>query len=475
MSTRAPTPRRYCSRAPLGVSGESGAVAIMVGLVMTVVLLATTVIMLVVGQLARTGREMQSAADAVALAAAYSLQQHGLPYRPDLAVPLAPRNVTLGVAPRVFSPVHRPDENRSIVGVELTGLFDSEQAFFGPLLRLWTVRKRAYAQVWEDVFGDRWPALTLIVDGSDFMNQPSLGNPSLRAWDVLRQVIDNYATQTLPVRNGLVVFNDNAVVNLAPPTDRRYNIATIRTQLNTVVPHGLSNIRAGIDAAASHLRSVRYGRNVVLISDGEATRGGGCAPRQPCHFEAARQAGTRLRYLGGPSGPTGVNLFTVETRRHNFTPQAARLLEQLAGAPLTPGNNGTMRQLVQGIVGINAFLTRLTRLICTFGPLDPAPGEHPVRDERNRRLDPPVLRPVRGDLLAPQRVYAFVRHPNGAEIYIPRVENRDDLPRNAGFEYLSSPAGSFVVLTQASCNQLGADPRRRLVVRWDDAQLVDAI
>ena len=107
----------------------------------------------------------------------------------------------------------------------------------------------------------------------------------------------------------------------------------------------------------------------------------------------------------------------------------------------------------------------LTRSICMFGPLDPRPNAGP--DQYRIRPGNPDLNGAR------RRIFAFLREPAPSDIEhpIPVVPNRDFVPTQQGFEYMTIGQDAFVILTLASCNYLGADAGRRLVVRWDDPQL----
>ncbi len=201
---------------------------------------------------------------------------------------------------------------------------------------------------------------------------------------------------------------------------------------------------------------------MVFISDGEPTLGGACPAQGTCHFEAGVQAASQLRNLAAD----GVALFTVEIRRSNYWSAATDFLQRIAGEPLSEGNNPAMAFQAQSQLGIAQFITGLTRSICAFGPLTPRPGSGPDA-LRPRASNPDPM----GN---PRRIFAFLREANGVETAIPAVQNRDLVPAQQGFEYMSDASGAFVILTLASCNALGADATRRLVVRWDDAQLVPA-
>jgi hypothetical protein len=417
------------------------------------VVLGMVVAGLVIGRQSVSRRELQSAADAAALAAAYNVQQNGLPFQSTVVMPFASRNTRLSLTP-TFTVLPRPTENRTLVQVVLVGMFDSEQSWFD---RYFTIPVTAYAQVNETVFGEHWPALSIVLDASESMNAPILGSATQSAYQVLRQVITSYAGNTLPVRNGLVVFNDTVVAEAAPPTNKVNNLQAIQAALNKVVPLGRTNTRVALRRAGQQQQPMPNDRNVILISDGEPTLGGPCAPSQACHFNAGQTEADVVR------NTVRAALFAVEIRRTNFTPQAEQFLRSIAGLPGSGGNDPAMYFTVQSALGITSFLIGLTRGICAFGPLDPGPGAPP---------DAVRIRPTQTDLVGPpRRVFAFLRLANGVEVALPRVKNRDQRFNDPGFEYEVDATGAYVILTLRTCNDLGADANRRLVVRWDDAQL----
>ncbi len=433
---------------------ESGSVILMVALTTTITL-GIVIAGLVIGRLSFNRRELQNAADALALAGAFNLQQNGLPFQASTPLPYLPDNTRLPGAP-FFTVIHRPTENRAIVQVDINGIFDSEQTWFQ---RTFNVQVRSFAQVNEMVFGESWPALTIVIDASESMQLPILASNGQSAFQVLRNVVLAYASNTLPVRNGVVVFNNNVVSQAPPPVGKNNNLSAISTALNSASPQGRTNAFAALQRGRQQLQNLPGGRNMIFISDGEPTVGGPCAVNEPCHFTVANQEASRVR------NDAQAAIFSVEIRRTNFTTQAEQLLTGIAGLPNTAGGDSSMSYLVQGALGIVQFITGLTRSICAFGPLSPGPG-----------APPDTLRPrsTNGNLSGPpRRVFAFIREPTGTEWSIPIVTNRDTIPSTQqGFEYFTDASGAYVILSLGTCNHLGENPDRRLVVRWDDAQLV---
>jgi hypothetical protein len=322
----------------------------------------------------------------------------------------------------------------------------------------------------ELIYGDVWPAVSVLIDGSKGMKDPMLGSQTKSAFSVLAQLVTDYVGRRLPVRNGIVIFNEGVVHAVDPPIDNDNEtvVQPIVTALNSTVLIGRTNFVSALERARVQMDKILVGgRNVLFVSDGEPTIGGaGCLPQDPCQINAAETKADQVRKLQNGNPADGVALFTVEIRRSNWDPNASsQVMLHMAGQPMSDGNDPDMNTPVQNVAEIQAFLSEFTKSICAFGPLDPGPGAA-AKDCRPRAVNPNLAGP-------PQRIFAFLRYPNSAEAVIPRVPNRDAVPTQQGFEYVENAQGSFVVLTLASCQSLGKDPFRRLAVRWDDPQLVD--
>jgi Flp pilus assembly protein TadG len=454
--------------------GERGSVTVSFAFMLPV-LCCFVVAALVLSREALERRELQSAADALALAGTHSLEQNGTPFHRAPADPLPPKNARLKVT-SVFTVERRPLEHRALVRVDADTVFDSQQGWFPK--RILPLKVTAWAQVNENVFGDKWPALLFAVDSSQSMNQPILGSSGTSAYTVITQLVQSYASNTLPVRNGVILFNRTVVAQSAPPPGNQNNLQGIQQAfVQAGTPRDLTDARGALDRARQHLTGMLGGRNVVFVSDGEPTAGP-CGPDQAvCHFQEAVQASNLLRNLvvEGDGIHDGVALFTVEIRRSNYWSQVTDFLRAISGKPMSAGNDATMSFPAQSMIGIQQFITGLTRSICMFGPLDPKLGDPTPAASRD-----PVASPLRGRPGNPdlnngrRRVFAFLREPVPSEIEhpLPIVPNRDFVPNQQGFEYFVVGQDAFVILTLASCNYLGADNGRRLIVRWDDPQLV---
>jgi len=439
---------------------ESGAIALTVSLSMAIVL-GMVIASVVLGRKSVSRRELQSAADAVALAAAYSVQQNGLPLRDLPARPYGPANTVMPVTP-TFSVLTRPEaEHRIMVRVNLLGSLDSEQAWFQ---RMFQIRVESHAQVNEQIFGATWPAFVIVLDASQSMKYPIPGSNTLSALNVMKQVITAYAALRLPVRNGLVIFSTAVVQDVPPPTQKenKVQLQKIQSALAKVTPSTVAgtNTREGLRRAGQDLQSMPPGRNVMLITDGDPTLGGPCNLGLPCHYTAAENEADALRNV------TQAALFAAEIRRSNSDQQMTSFLQGIAGMPGSAGNDPEMYFLVDSAGGMMQLLIGVASGVCAFGPLTPAPGSGP---------DPYRLRGSAQDLAGPpQRVFAFFREPNASETPMRMVPDRVAAFNQMGFEYVVEPDGAYVVLTLEACRYLGDDPARLVVVRWDDAQLSPA-
>jgi hypothetical protein len=401
---------------------------------------------------------LQQKADALALLGAYHLEQNGLPFNPPAVASMETHPFPDEVAAH-FRIEHQLLPHRALVHVVLHAGWPllSEDFSSDGFLRLRGYRAHSSAQINEMTFNELWPAVLLLVDASNSMDLPLEGSYGRSAFEVLRQVMGVYGAHTLPARTGLILFNDRVVREVLPPSGPLNNEVAIDQAMAGIKPGGLTNVKEALARARLILENLPGGHNLILISDGEPTAGGACG-RNPCHFAAAQLAAAQLRVEARTA------IFTVEIRRKYYTKATSQFLQSIAGGPLSAGRDATMHYRVEGQDGINHFIRGLTRGVCAFGPLSPASGA-PAQAGRSRS--------TRDDLQGPpRRVFAFIREADGQERALPFVDNHPLEKAGPGFEYSKSPSGDYLILTLRSCNDLGADPRRRLLVRWDDAQLV---
>ena len=451
-------------------SGEDGSIILAAALCMFLIM-GMTLMAMIIGRQSYTRREMQTAVDGLALMGAHNLQQNGFPYSLSKATYYAKKAYKSGgknaqvlsalVIPQAFEYKGSP-RNYRMVHATLKGRMTTWQNWLPTKYLEMTVS--SYAQVNEQWFGDKWPVIVFVLDASDSMTYPLLGSTA-KAWTVLKNLVLAYAKNTFPARNGLVTFNDKWVKSVFPSKTSANNLSAITFALNATGLIAGTNTADALKRARTLLNpfSTADGKNVIMITDGEPTRGSGCVKQSACCWNVARTQGTAVRKT------TRAALFTVEIRRTNYTKQTTTFLQGISGQPGTNGNNKAMHYQVQSVLGVQAFLNALTRSICAWGPLHPRPGTgyDKVRRPRGSRKNPTKSGGK------PQRIFAFIRHPGGKEVRIPLVKNRNTAPLKSGWEYYVDPKGdAHVILSIKSCNEMGKSPQRRLVVRWDDPVLV---
>ena len=449
---------------------------------MMFLIMGMTLMAMVIGRQSYTRREMQTAVDGMALMGAHTLQQQGKANvsKAALYVNRAYKSggknatvLTYGVKPegevcsstKCLTYRFTNPTNYHVVTATLKARMGTWQTWLPTKYLDMTVTSSA--QVNEQWFGDKWPVIIFALDASQSMKWPILGSTQ-PAWDVLKSLLIAYAKNTFPARNGLVTFNKSWVKYVYPSKTSANNLSSITFALKATGLDDGTNIYDAFKQSRKLLTGFggKDGKNVILISDGEPSRAPGCANGSACCITKARNESAVLRKTGGAA------IFAVEIRRTNYTKLSSTFLKAVAGQPGTNGNNGSMHYHVQSVLGVQAFLNSLTRSICAFGPLYPRPGtgHHAVR---RPRLDNSVVGNRSNPLKPTLRAYAFIRHATGKEVRIPLVKNRDTAPLKAGWEYYKDAKGDVrVILSIKSCNDLGVDLNRRLVVRWDDPVLV---
>ena len=464
-------------------SREEGSIILAAALCMFLIM-GMTLAGMILGRQAYTRREMQTAVDGLALMSAHRLQQHGIPYT-DASSVYAKTFYTSGGTNAVIQSAKadliKPTNldmtfSRHLIHATLKGRMSTWQKGWFPTKHL-DMTVQSYAQTNEQYFGDRWPIIIFALDASESMNWPTLGSSTKSAWEVLSQLFLAYASNTLPVRNGVVIFANSWLHAVGPS----FNSANKLTALKQAVKK--TNPKTGCPMAGhvcpkctpykgtntyEAMRQTRillnpwsniHGKNVILITDGEPTRAAGCPNASLCCFTKGRQWANLVRTNNY------AHLFTVEIRRTNYTAQATTFLRQISGAAGSSGSDKNFQYQVQSVLAIQAFLNSLTRSICAFGPLKPRPGTglHAQMRPRGSRIRPD---------LNPRRIFAFLKW-GTKEVKIPKVKNRDTNPLQRGWEYYTDPKGDvYVILSLQSCNDLGANAVNRLVVRWGEPALV---
>jgi hypothetical protein len=338
------------------------------------------------------------------------------------------------------------------------------------------------------------------------MNWVLQGSNNTTAFSLVGDLIQQYAQNTLPVRNGVALFWTDMVggnpttehwVPSPPPLPNDHNFVGIKNVLNNP-PNplaGLTNIASALKNTRNLLDQYQGDRYAVLVSDGEATLGPACGPKEGCHFDnLAGEAIPEAQQLR-MAPQQGTTLVGLEILRSNWFVRQSNLMCASSGEFLAPNggpaNHFALPDVVSHDLHYVAFnattvtdvIRRLAKTVCTFGPLDPAP-DAPTDALRPR---PAICfqrpQPCNPGLADPrQRVFVFLRYANGQEVRIDRVPNVDVAWDQPGFEYWekdtcrrppkSGTRCAYVILTLASCAALGVDNTRRLVIRWDDPMLV---
>lgn len=447
---------------------ELGAVVITFSLAMALVV-GMVVAALVLGRQAIARHDLQNAADAAALACANSVEQHGLNrgriHDPRVYQAYIPANTWLRsfnaiCTPYAWNNVHPTrKENRNLVAVQVASRLDTEQTWFSP--RFLNLSATAFAQVNEMVFGDPWPVLIFNLDGSESMTYTLPAAAGRQAFDVMRDLITEYVKNTFPVRNGVVVFNDTVVASVAPSTGNVSNKSSIITRLKGISPAKQTNTHSALRRTRQMFQSASFkGRkNVIVISDGEPTKAAGCADKTKCCFDKAEAEARTIR------NTYKATILAVEIRRTNYFTGATRFLEGIAGEPNKPGGAKGPVYQVSSMITMKSFMIALSSTICSFVL---QPGEAAPPDTLRPRPGNPRLTATNR-----RRVYAYLRdEKTGMEKRIPYVPNATYSAGQPGFSFQTDGNESMVILTQASCNEMGKNPDHRLVVRWDDAMLV---
>lgn len=449
---------------------QQGSIIMIMALSMSLIL-GLLLACMVIGRQHISRRELQSAADAAALAGAYHVQQLGSTITPKILLDATNPNTDLSISKLVwqsfrYNNIHASRKhNRHVFQVAFTGRFLTKQMFFPE--KFLDIAVSAQAQINEMVFGHKWPVVILMLDASDSMNKPLLGGGGI-AWDVVSQVFKAYAANTLPVRNGLVLYAQT-MIEAKPYASSTNNLSAITTAINKVGANKekKTNIQQALIRARQQLTPFdpnQEGLNVIMFSEGAPTLAAGCPPQDGvCCAQRAVSEATRIR------NQTRAGLMTVEIRHQNYDPADTKFLLDIAGPPNSAGKDKDYAHMVSSPLMVAGFMNELIRVLCSWGPLVPGPGA-PSDTYRPR--------PGVANLLPPKRrVYVYLWDQKSAtEIPIPYWSNATTQPNDHGFQTLVQTGGvkpgTYITLTQRSCNWLGADPTRRIIVRWDDAQLV---
>jgi hypothetical protein len=441
---------------------ELGGVAVMVALSMFLIM-GMALSAMIIGRLVYKRRELQTAADAAVLAAAHTVQQHGMNFHPGIASTYLGRNSDLEITNYTINPHFdlSTKDYRRLVRLDLTARMRTWQKWLPQ--NVLTFKVSSWAQFNEQKFGEPWPMLYFILDASKSMEEKISGGYGKPAWDVLKEAFKAYATLTLPARNGVVVFAKAVESNAPPKTFSDRNVGPILSAINKVKSLNLqagTNWGVAFDTVRKFYAKLVYrGKNVLLISDGSPTYGPGCKndgtlTSDQCAVTVALSSGKSLRTKG-----EGANIITTELRtvRTGTDPQWAKMLVTISGASKSAGNDKSFNRTLVSKIGIQNFLNLVGRSICTWGPL-----KEPTDAFRAPMANPSIN---------PRRLFVYLQDPVGGEVAIPMVTNVENSPGSHSFQYYKSGSDRYVIISRKSCTFLGANPKRRLIVRWDQPQL----
>jgi Mg-chelatase subunit ChlD len=456
------------STAPSLRSNETGAVALTVALALTL-LVSLCFLLLHYGMLRTVRRELQNAADSIALAGAISVRDHGLAAGGQLdlgglpgvvgsQVTRVPFQTTLEVRP--YEP-----QGRVVVEARLTAEYQSPFNPFSSSPLLFTVS--SFSEVHQTSFGDRWPVTVVLLDASGSMGEKLDEDPSVTLFQALASLVDAYATNPFPVRTGVLVFNSDIVARVEPPPSDQANAEAIRAALASVRPRGSTDLRKAFDTAAEMLApftDVKQ-RSAVLISDGKPTAGGRWhwpswddlwpfdSPK-----ETAMEAVRRLHAVE----PSGASVFTIETRPKISLPwwipgplhgllggePGTSFMIEVSGGPYK-NNDPAFYAQVTGLTDVQGFLAAMSYHVCRFGPLEQMPGAG------GEQPDPISVHLRAGDSERP----------------LLEVENSTSDPHTPSYAVREGIGSTWVVLSMGACYELGRDASARVVIRWGQPRL----
>ncbi len=308
----------------------------------------------------------------------------------------------------------------------------------GPLPADHALYKDVLQQTHEVIYGVQWPTLVLVAETSASMTQALLGTSKTSAWTVMQKIVGILNMNSLPIRYGLVTYNNTAYTSVPPPKANYSNLGAIKAAMHWSYNSGLNNTAAGLQAARKLLgQHPGAPRHLVLVNTDIPTAATGCKSNSSCCVSSAHAESALVR-----SGAKAA-LHTVEIRRNGHPKALTSFLTQISGVAGSKGNDASMRHVVADNKGVDALINGITRSACALGPLPVSPGAS-----------------------APKKVKVYFRNTNGKLKQVPQVANRDAFPLKPGFEYHVNGSHALVIPTVKTCNDLGYMPQNRIVVRW---------
>jgi Flp pilus assembly protein TadG len=213
---------------------EEGSILVIVGIGSSL-FVALILLLLHTGKMMVVRKELQTAADSTALAAALALRERGM--QPGFTVDVS--EIDAMIHQHTTSVPYQTEvevqdncgQRHALVRVTLTAKYKSP---FNPLKTApRQLSATAHARVPQYCSADSWPAVVVVLDASASMKD-RVGVYDL--WQLLTKTMVEYTSQPFPVRNGVVAFNKKVVAAVPPPNDNRSNVGAIAAALGGVLP-----------------------------------------------------------------------------------------------------------------------------------------------------------------------------------------------------------------------------------------------
>lgn len=201
---------------------ERGGIAVMVG-IFALLMATTTWALLAAVQRHSVDRHLHHVADSLALAGAAMVLEQGV--EGDVVRNWDSLVATVGRPNASGQPftararvIYVKDEKRERRLVEVTVESDLDSVLGRRHYRI-----VSYAYVSERLYTDEWPVLVLVLDASNSMGATrydSKFNKKTSLWKKLQNVVDAFLNLQMPVRTGVVAFNDDVAATVAPAASK---------------------------------------------------------------------------------------------------------------------------------------------------------------------------------------------------------------------------------------------------------------
>jgi hypothetical protein len=381
------------------------------------------------GRLVTIRADCQRAADAAALAAAANIRNNGWPFTPELRQSAELMGQKNSALPVTFS--WTITETDTAVEVDVRANIRAEMPSLVFVSGSADVSARARTSVKHAKFDEvnrKYPKLAMVLDYSGSMNLAFSGGGGGSAIDVLEQSVRSLLAANLRIDYGAVFYSSNVFATVAVGPGAPGQINNI---MNNYGAGGNTNTAAGLNTSRNVLAAAEdTGRYVLLVSDGEPC----CASNS---FSAARAAADNVWGLGA-------TIFTLEIRRSGSSSALSQFMTDVAGKPDSRGDPNYHFVATSAADLLNTFQDSVARILCTAGPLDPAP------------TDPSLL-------------HVFLRAGDDERPLDPSSNLAED---RALERYQYDPATMKVQLTEAACDAV-LDRGDDLVVRFDQPAIIE--